>query len=64
MRNMRGTGSRLSRQGMSPPTVAKSLTHLTELGIVRELTGKRRHRLFSYAQYFATLDRGTEPLPP
>jgi hypothetical protein len=31
--------------------------------IVRELTGKRRHRLFSYARYFATLDRGTEPLP-
>jgi Fic family protein len=50
--------------GMSLPTVAKSLTRLTELGIVRELTGKRRHRLFSYAQYFATLDRGTEPLPP
>jgi len=40
------------------------LTHLTELGIVRELTGKRRHRLYSYAQNFATLDRGTEPLPP
>jgi predicted transcriptional regulator len=50
--------------GMSPPAVVKSLTHLTELEIVRELTGKRRHRLCSYAKYFATLDRGTEPLPP
>jgi len=49
---------------MSPPTIAKSLTYLTQMGIVRELAGKRRHRVFSYARYFAPLDRGTEPLPP
>ncbi len=50
--------------GMSPPTVGKALKHLVELGIVREMTGKRRHRLFSYWRYFGVLDRGTEPLSP
>jgi hypothetical protein len=33
------------------------------LGIVGEITGGRRNRLFSYTRYFQTLDRGTEPLP-
>lgn len=49
---------------ISVPTVSKVLGQLEDLGIVRELTGKRRHRLFSYASYFSLLDRGTEPLPP
>jgi Fic family protein len=48
--------------GMTPPTVGKALTHLTVLGIVKELTGRRRNRVFSYARYFAALDRGTAPL--
>jgi predicted alpha-1,6-mannanase (GH76 family) len=33
-------------------TVAASLKHLTKLGIVRELTGKERHRLFVYDKCF------------
>jgi len=37
--------------GMTRPTVATSVKHLTELGIVRELTGKERHRLFVYDEY-------------
>ena len=44
--------------------MGKSLEHLIELGIVRELTGKRRNRLFAYRKYLAVLDQGTEPLPP
>jgi Fic family protein len=49
---------------LSLPTVAKSLEHLITLGIVRELTGKQRRRVFAYSKYLAVLDRGTEPLPP
>ena len=30
---------------------------------MREVTGKRRRRVFAYRKYLAILDRGTEPLP-
>jgi hypothetical protein len=33
---------------------------LTGLGIARELTGKRRNRLFVYERYLAILNEGTE----
>jgi Fic family protein len=47
---------------LSLPTIGKSLEHLIELGIVRELTGKQRRRVFAYRKYLSVLDRGTEPL--
>ena len=47
---------------LSQPTVQKSLDHLAGLGIVREITGKRRSRLYEYAKYLRILDEGTEPL--
>jgi len=33
---------------------------LVEKGIAREITGKRRDRLFVYDKYLAILDEGTE----
>jgi len=48
--------------GGTCPTVATSVRHLTELGIVRELTGKEWHRLFVYDEYLKILNEGTEPL--
>jgi Fic family protein len=45
---------------LSAPTVAKSLQHLVKLGLVRETTGKQRHRLFTYHRYLDILNRGTE----
>jgi hypothetical protein len=30
--------------------------------IVREVTGRRRNRIFSYEKYLAILSEGTEPL--
>jgi Fic family protein len=48
--------------GMTSPTVTSSIRHLTKLGIVHELTGKERRRLFVYDHYFAILNEGTEPL--
>lgn len=47
---------------MSQPTVAKSIQHLKELGIVRETTGRQRGRRFVYSEYLNILNRGTEPL--
>src|SRR5262249_21073549 len=48
--------------GISQPTIQKSLDHLVKLGIVREMTGKRRHRIYEYTAYLKILDEGTEPL--
>jgi Fic family protein len=45
---------------MSEPTVAKSIQHLIDLGIVREVTGKRRRRIYSYDGYLDVLNQGTE----
>jgi len=48
--------------GMTRPTVATSIRHLSEMGMVRELTGKERHRLFVYDGYVKLLSEGAEPL--
>jgi len=48
--------------GISPPTVAKSLEHMRHLGLLREITGRQRHRLFVYDAYLAILSEGTEPI--
>ncbi len=45
---------------LSGPTVAKALQHMVKLGMVRETTGKQRHRLFTYHRYLEILNRGTE----
>jgi hypothetical protein len=34
---------------------------LLESKIARELTGKRRNRLFAYDRYLKVLNKGTEP---
>jgi Fic family protein len=47
---------------ISVPTTTKSVQHLEELGIVREVTGKQRGRAFAYSGYLEILSRGTEPL--
>jgi Fic family protein len=48
---------------LSEPTVAKAMQHLVGLGIVREVTGKRRRRVFAYVRYLDILSEGTEPIP-
>lgn len=47
--------------GISAATVNKCLVHLERLGIVAELTRKRRSRIFSYARYIEILNEGTQP---
>ena len=48
--------------GISAPTVAKSLEHMRQLRMLREVTGRQRHRLFVYDAYLAILSEGTEPI--
>ena len=55
------TSGRLAEKtSLTPATVNKSLAHLEQLKIVRELTAKKRNRLFSYAAYVEIISRGTE----
>ena len=48
--------------GLSQPTVSASLQRMIDLGVVREVTGRRRDRLFAYGPYVDLLSEGTEPL--
>ncbi len=50
------------RTGASYPTVARAVEALENLGIVREITGRKRERVFAYTRYLAILNEGTEPL--
>lgn len=50
-----------ARTGLSFPAVATAMDLLVDAGIARELTGKRRNRIFAYDRYLAILNEGTEP---
>jgi Fic family protein len=47
---------------LSIPTVTVALDHLVRFGIVKEVTGKRRARVFGYSRYLKILSEGTEPI--
>jgi len=53
----------VERTGLSTPTVNAVLADLQRIGIVEEITGRKRGRVFSYRSYLAILGEGTEPLP-
>ena len=48
--------------GLSFPTAGVAMDGLVGLGIAREVTGKRRNRVFAYDRYIAILNEGTEAL--
>jgi Fic family protein len=48
---------------LTAPTVRSAVESLEDLGIVREITGKQRDRIYIYDRYVRILDEGTEPLP-
>ncbi|TCJ12994.1 Fic family protein [Parasulfuritortus cantonensis] len=47
---------------MTAPTVAASIARMERLGIVKETTGRKRDRVYSYAPYLAILSEGAEPI--
>lgn len=53
----------VERTGLSAPTVNAVLADLERLGVVDEITGKKRGRVFGYRRYLAILSEGTDPLP-
>ncbi len=58
------TANRLVEQtGLTAPTVNAAPAGLVRLGMVEEVTGRRRGRVFGYRGYLDILGEGTEPLP-
>ena len=49
------------KTGLSTATVNTCLNHLATIGVVRELTGHKRNRLYAYSQYIEVMNQGTEP---
>ena len=45
---------------LSPATVNACLRELEQIGIVKEVTGQKRNRLYSYVQYLEIMNQGTE----
>lgn len=50
------------RTKLSMPAITRVLAALESIGVVREITGRRRNRVFSYDGYVKILSEGTEPL--
>ena len=53
----------VARTGLTAPTINAALADLERLGVVEEVTGRRRGRVFGYRHYLDILNEGTEPLP-
>lgn len=50
----------VSKTGLTAATVNKSLAHLEDLGLVRELTSRRRNRIFCYTGLLEAICDGTD----
>ena len=61
-RPLSSIGTIVERTGAAYPTVARAVESLETLGIVREVTGRRRERVFGYTRYLDILNEGAEPL--
>jgi len=59
-RPITASGWLVKKTGITPATVNKCLRHLERLGIVRELTSRRRNRVFSYTGILEIMNQGTE----
>src|SRR6266478_3187390 len=57
-----GIGAVADELKLSIPTVTVALDHLVRVGIAKEVTGKRRARIFRYSRYLKILSEGTEPI--
>ena len=51
--------SMMEQTDLSAATIGKVFSHLEKLGIIGELTGNRRNRLYCYSSYLRTMEEGT-----
>ena len=51
-----------SELGLTAPTARSALNHLVKAGILEEISGKKRDKIYVYRQYLSILEEGTQPL--
>ena len=57
------TAQLLSRElGMSAPTIRSALNHMKRIGILHEISGKKRDKIYVYIEYLKMLEEGGEPI--
>jgi len=54
------SGWLVKKTGITAATINRCLGHLERLDIIRELTSRKRNRIFSYTGYVETMNQGTE----
>ncbi|CAK8725585.1 Protein adenylyltransferase [Candidatus Electrothrix laxa] len=54
------SGQLAEKTGLSPATINSVLLRLEQLGIMTEITGQQRNRLYSYTAYINLMNQGTE----
>lgn len=54
------SGRLVDKTGLTAATVNTCLEHLEKLGIVRELTNRKRNRIFGYSKYIEIMNRGID----
>ena len=48
--------------GISAPAVRSALNNMVDLGILKEISGKQRNKVYVYRKYLNILEEGAEPL--
>ncbi|MCX7048276.1 MAG: Fic family protein [Candidatus Sumerlaeota bacterium] len=48
--------------GVVPSSIAKALAAMMEMGLLKEITGQKRNRMYCYDRYLKVLSEETEPL--
>jgi len=48
------------RSGLTFPSASNAIDNLIKLGIIEEITGRQRNRIFVYKQYLSIMSEGTE----
>lgn len=46
---------------MTEPTARSALNHMVDLGILKEISGKQRDKVYVYQKYLSILEEGAEP---
>lgn len=47
--------------GMTAPTARSALNHMVEFGVIEEMSGKKRDKIYVYRRYLDILEEGAEP---
>lgn len=49
---------------LTAPTIRNALNQMTEIGILNEISGKKRNKIYVYSRYLKILEEGAEPFIP